>query len=221
MKQIEIKHRRTENILLCGEYESIKDALEKNRSSDLRGADLRDAYLGSSDLRSSDLRDADLRNADLGCADLGGADLRGANLRGAYLRDAYLRSSDLRSSDLRNADLRDADLRGADLDGTIANMQCPESGAFIAWKKCRNDIIVKLLIPENAKRSSATTRKCRASESVVLEVFGAEIGISQHDCKFRYKKGETVKADEFEENRWVECGGGIHFFITRQEAESY
>jgi len=116
--KIEIKHRFTGNIIVSGEYNSVKDCLEKNRGADLSGADLRDAYLSGADLsgaylRGAYLRDAYLRDADLRGADLSGADLRdaylsGADLRGAYLRDAYLRDASLRGADLRDADLRDA-----------------------------------------------------------------------------------------------------------------
>ena len=66
--KIEIKNRYTANIILCGEYESVKDCLEKNRGADLGGADLWDA----------NLEGADLGGADLGGAYLGVADLRGA-----------------------------------------------------------------------------------------------------------------------------------------------
>ena len=120
---IEIKNRWTGNIIIAREYESVKDALQKNRDADLRDADLRDADLmcadlmcadlGGADLGGADLRDADLRDADLMCADLGGADLRGADLGGAYLMSADLRGADLGDADLRGADLRGADLRGA------------------------------------------------------------------------------------------------------------
>ena len=81
--KIQIKHRWTEKVIVEGDYESIKDCLEKNRGADLRGTDLRNA-----DLRDANLRGADLGGANLRYADLGGANLRGADLRGAYLRDA-------------------------------------------------------------------------------------------------------------------------------------
>ena len=53
--KIEIKNRWNNKVIICGEYESIKDCLEKNRGADLRGAslggaDLRGAYLGGADL---------------------------------------------------------------------------------------------------------------------------------------------------------------------------
>jgi hypothetical protein len=101
---IEIPNRYTGAIILSGEYESIKDCLEKNREADLRDADLRDA-----DLREAYLSGANLSGADLSGADLSGADLSGANLRGANLSGA----------DLSGANLRGANLSGANLSKTI------------------------------------------------------------------------------------------------------
>ncbi len=65
---IEIKNRYTDKVIICGEYESIKDCLEKNRGANLGGANL---------------GGANLRDAYLGGANLGGAYLGGANLGGA------------------------------------------------------------------------------------------------------------------------------------------
>jgi hypothetical protein len=42
---IEIKNRFTGEIILCGEYESIKDCLQKNSGANLTGADLHGANL--------------------------------------------------------------------------------------------------------------------------------------------------------------------------------
>jgi hypothetical protein len=156
-------------------------------------------------------------------ADLRGADLRGANLRGADLRGANLRGADLRGANLRGADLRGADLRGANLlELKSAQLSIvPEHGAFIGWKKCQDNVLVQVQIGQDAKRSNATGRKCRAEWVTVLDVIGACKGVSQYDSKTTYIKGEIVRCDVWEEDRFVECGGGIHFFITRIEAENY
>ena len=147
---------------------------------------------------------ADLRNANLRYADLSYANLSGANLSGANLRDANL-------SDAKN------------LAFPIA---CPEKGSFIGWKKCRGDLIVELEICEDAKRSSATGRKCRCDKAKVISITTPEgtpvdSAISQHTETFAYRVGETVSVDDFDDNRWNECAPGIHFFITRQEAVDY
>jgi len=184
--------------------------------------------LSGADLRSANLRSADLRSANLSGADLSGADLRSADLRSANLRSADLSGADLRSADLRSANLRSADLSGADLSGANLRpvdaarlMACPADGAFTAFKKCCGGVIVKVLIPADSRRSSATGRKCRAEFVDVVEVIGAEFGISQHDQKTKYRAGQRVHCDQWCENRWQECAGGIHFFITREEAEDY
>ena len=176
------------------------------------------------------------KRADLQYADLRGAYLRGADLQGAYLRGAYLQYADLQGADLRGAYLRGADLQGADLRGAKIEQKminkffpitCPEYGAFIAWKKAGN-MIVKLQIPEDAKRGSAFGRKCRASKAVCVAIEnpnGTPSDIksvtSSYDSSFVYTVGETVEVEDFDDDRLHECAPGIHFFITRQEAVDY
>jgi len=142
---------------------------------------------------------------------------------------ADLRRANLYRADLRGANLGGADLRGANLGGAknipesaAAQLQVlPDEGDVVGWKKCQGGVIVKFLIKSGTPRSSATTRKCRAKEVEVLEVFGSDVGVSNYDPSVVYKVGETVSCDEWNEDRWNECSGGIHFFITRQEAEDY
>jgi len=178
-----------------------------------------------------------LSGADLSGADLRGAVLRGADLRGAVLRDADLRDADLSGADLRDADLSDADLRGADLSGAVLRdaylrgakidkaladrLNIIPDGDVVGWKKCCDGVIVKMLIGANTPRSNATGRKCRAESVRVLEVFGAEVGISQYDTSVVYRAGETVSVSNFDTDRWNECSAGIHFFLDREEAENY
>ena len=182
-----------------------------------------------------------LRGADGGeRASLYGADLRGANLRGADLRGAVLYGANLRSADLYGADLYSADLYGADLrdakntdkitwDAHTAfyPLQCPETGAFIGYKKAAGKIVM-LEICADAKRSSATSRKCRCSKAKVLSITnsdGSDSGLtevaSDYSKKFVYCVGKIVETPDFDENRWSECAAGIHFFITREEAVKY
>ena len=180
------------------------------------------------DLGGANLRDANLRYADLRDANLYGADLYGADLRYADLRDADLRYANLRDADLRGANLYGANLRGVRHDERTAfyAMQCPEKGAYIGYKKAGGKI-VELEIQEDAKRSSATTRKCRASKAKVLSITSIdgkehfEEARSNYNNSFVYKVGETVEVKDFDENRWNECSAGIHHFITREEAERY
>jgi hypothetical protein len=166
-----------------------------------------------------DFRDAYLYGADLRGADLRGANLYGADLRGADLRDANLRDADLRGADLRDANLYGANLRGANLpDLVVAQLSILPEGDLIGYKKLSGDVICRIKIPADAKRSNATGRKCRAEYAIVLE----GEGFSKHDNKFKYVVGETVRPRKaWCEDRWQECDSGIHFFLTKIEAENY
>ena len=104
----------------------------------------------------------------------------------------------------------------------------PDCGDIIGWKKCKNNVIVKLLIPETSKRSHAFGRKCRASSVTVLEVYCHHSsqpclldGISLYDSSVIYRKGEVVSVVNFNEDFTIECSTGIHFYITRSEAEDH
>ena len=203
------------------------------RCADLRNADLCDANLCDADLRCADLRNADLCDANLCDADLRCADLRNADLCDANLCDADLRCADLRNADLCDANLCDADLRCASMDQMIWNihtafypLQCPDSGSYIGYKKA-SGLVVELEIPADARRSSATSRKCRASKAKVLSITdingnpGGDQVRSNFDPNFVYAIGETVEVTDFDDNRWNECSTGIHHFITRAEAVIY
>ena len=147
----------------------------------------------------------------------------GADLFGADLRDAYLFGADLRDAYLCGANLRGANLRGAK--GTY--MACPTDGSFIGWKKA-SGYIVKLQIPEDARRSSAGCEKCRCDKAFVIEIQnidGSNADIeticSDHDENFVYAVGATVEVSDFDDDRWNECAPGIHFFIDRRAAVEY
>ena len=125
----------------------------------------------------------------------------------------------------QGADLYGADLRSADL-GFIP-INCPSDGAFVGWKKVQ-DKLIKLLIPEDAKRCSATTYKCRCDKAQVLAItsldeessFDSVTNVS-YTPNIEYKVGEMVYPDKFDEDRWNECSNGIHFFINKQDAINY
>ena len=197
--------------------------------ADLIMADLRVAYLIKADLREANLRGANLSGADLYEANLSGANLRGANLSGADLREANLREANLSGANLYEADLRLA----KNIPSYACRLVCPEEGSFIGFKKARTtapdfrEAIVKLLITEDAKRSSATTRKCRCDKAKVISITSLDgkenftTAYSYYDRIFQYTVGQTVIIDDFDEDRWNECSTGVHFFITREEAIDY
>jgi len=117
--KIEILNRYDNKVILCGEYESIKDCLEKNRGANLWGANLRDADLGG---------------ANLGGANLGGANLRDANLEGAYLWGAknYYNSIDFAVEIIRRQDTKFFTPKEWQIIGQITAHR-------LCWEKIRKD----------------------------------------------------------------------------------
>lgn len=218
--------------------------------SDLHNAILYHAYLSDANLcRTSlykaDLSHADLRNTNLSNANLGNANLFFANLSRANLSDTNFYCANLCNADLYDANLRGADFRSAnlyrvnmyrvknlgdviwDINTMFYSIQCPESGAFVGYKKA-SEHIIKLEICEDALRSSATSRKCRCSKAKVLEIqnidgtpSGLTSVVSNYDHSFFYTVGKIVEVKDFDTDRWKECAPGIHFFLTRDEAVKY
>ena len=214
--------------------EQIKKILEGHKhwfNEDCKGwetmmADFSYCELNHTDLSHTNLHGANLSYADLRYANLRNTNLSGANLSYADLRDADLSYANLRDANLRNTNLCYADLRDAE-EVPYIPMVCPEEGDFIGWKRA-GDKIVKLRIPEDALRSSATTRKCRCNKAEVIEIYNIDGTIaderivnSSYDSSFTYEVGKTVEVQDFDTNRWNECTRGIHFFINRQEAINY
>ena len=218
---------------------------EIERGANLRGANLSEAYLCVANLCEANLRVANLCGANLCGANLCGANLSGANLSGAHLCGANLCGANLCGANLSEANLWGANLCVANLSGanlcganlcganlSEANLcgakEIPPlfhamsiiagEGDLIGYKKLSGGVICKIKIPAEARRSNSTGRECRAEYAVVLE--GA--GNSKYDIEFKYKVGETVRPTlPFNDNRWEECVSGIHFFLTRAEAEDY
>ena len=96
----------------------------------------------------------------------------------------------------------------------------PGGAELTVWKKCRDEVIVKLRIPPEAKRIGRVGYKCRAEFAEVLEIEGAEIATGTHDPTFVYRVGSVVRAKDFDETVTT-CAPGIHFFLTRDEAKGY
>ena len=240
---------------LRGEPEGVKaDLTGANLTgADLTGANLTGAHLSGANLTGADLSGANLTGAHLSWANLlrtnlSKANLSKANLTGADLSKANLSWADLSWADLSWADLYEANLyeanlswanlfgaglaRALNIDTLSWNsntefypLQCPETGTYTAYKKA-NNLIVELEIPYDALRSSATSRKCRASKAKVISITdlaGRPAGdrvLSDYaySPKIEYIVGQTIEIPNFDTNRWHECAPGIHHYITREEA---
>lgn len=158
-------------------------------------------------------------------------DLTDASFYNADLREAQFYRCTFDDTIMDCADLRDVKFLKSDTSGIIANAGtagfwpvCPVEGAFIGWKWA-DDCLVKLRIPEDARRSSGTCRKCRCDKAEVLEITKdgepVEVTFSDHDYTFMYLVGEIVEEPKYDPDRWKTCAPGIHFFMTKEEAENY
>jgi len=201
-------------------------------------ANLSNASLSNADLSRANLYCANLSGANLYCANLYGADLDRANLYGANLSRASLYGADLSRANLSNtnlygADLSNTNLYGADLYGAridavaLARQKIVPDGTLVVWKKLSEGVVAQLEIPNDAQRTNAIgSRKCRSSAAVVVALFKDGVlfdgeAFDRHTGKTRYKAGEVVLPDSYDDSALIECSNGIHWFLTREEAEAY
>jgi hypothetical protein len=85
------------------------------------------------------------------------------------------------------------------------------------------------LVPAAAKRTASLVgRKCRAEYAEVVSIennsennSGEAIQsvASNYDAHVVYRVGATIYPDRYDDDPRVECTHGIHFYLTRQEAE--
>ena len=184
---------------------------------------------------------ADFSGADLKNCFMAGVSLYGANFRGADLSGADLFRSDLRKADLTGAKLFEANLYRTQLRGAIGlpyiPQNVPDTGSFIAWKRAKtivegthydHSVIVKLRIPDEAKRICLWNGEYRASKAEVLEIQTIDgdvlrdtVAYSIRDGRTVYKVGETLSIDNFDSDIYSEHAPGIFFYLDRKRAVQY
>ena len=226
-----ISFEQFKNKIKQGEKDFTNLILE---NMNLENYDLSDMNFSHSNFINANLSNINFCSSQLVNVLLDDCNLQNANLKNANLERASLRRVNLTYADIRGAKLYAAVLENAILDNIIFDdntknfrIHCPEKGAFIAYKKGLNNLIVKLLIPSDAKRVSSTMNCCRCDKAKVLEIKNFE-GTKFFDEawstvaeNFCYKLGEWVYAENFNEDRWYDSTGGIHFWMTEDEAKAY
>lgn len=201
---------------------------------DLTGMDLSGMDFVLSSFQNTVLDGVDFEGSSVENSLFDGCSLHGVNFKNANMRTASFRGCDLADSDIEGANLFGAVLERADLNGVRFDeqtrwfrMHCPETGPILGYKKCVNDRLVQLLIPADAKRTSATLPSCRCNKAKVLTIknFDSteeyEEAWSLVDENFVYRKGEWVEVKDFNEDRWFDSTTGIHFWMSRDDAIGY
>ncbi len=227
--------------------DELKNMLEKRTPGEI--LNLSDSEFTDMDLSGMDLSYVDFMlgifknicfdHADLSHSSIENALFENCTFRGTVFRYANMKTCAMRYDDLTGANIEGADLFAAvleyaKLDGIVYNdetkwfkMHCPETGPFLGYKKCFNNRLVQLLIPADAKRTSATRNSCRCSKAKVLTIKSFDYqeefdeAWSLVDENFAYRKGEWVEVEDFNEDRWQDSTTGIHFWLTREEALAY
>ena len=212
----------------CENWEDMQADL---RYADLRYADLRYTDLRNANMSYANMRYANMRNANVSYANMSYADMRNTNMSYANMSYADIRSVDMRYANMRSVDMRNANMIGVDMIG--ANMKGADmrgvdrlkkgiklSEPIIGWKKCKNNVLVKLEIPRGAIVFSINNKKCRTDKAKVLEIIGADRAYSNYKF-FSYYVGDVIEVFNFNCEYNFECAEGIHFFRTREEAENY
>lgn len=202
-------------------------------------------------LSYADFSGQDLKHTIFGYCDLSHATFYHSDLRGSFFHRCNLNTTNFSKVDLSNStidkwekveedNIEHTDFTNVRLSYSYCNKRLfdfayptivPTHGSFIGWKKCRtedNDVIVKLLIPEDAERCGGIARKCRTNKAVILDIQDFDgnslpntIATSIYNPDFKYKIGETIIIDNYDPNPHETCAPGIHFFITRHEAINY
>ena len=231
----DFSHKNLNKAIFCGanlkESNFYKTSLFK---ADFCNAQLCRVNFGGSDISRTNFNNSDMFMVNMQYANIELADFTDANLTDATFRDTGIENTDFSSADMSGTDFRGSRFKNVNLENVYMNeyttgitMSCPEKGSFIGYKKAQ-DKIVMLEITEDAKRSSATTLKCRCSKAKVLaikfldgSISKVEYVVSDYDPSFIYEVGEIIEVPDFDNDRWSECSTGIHFFMSEELARKY
>ena len=106
---------------------------------------------------------------------------------------------------------------------TIGKEICQSKGIQLSETSSINGVLKNAFSSLGYTNSNLVNQIASALATIGQQVgeLRNEIGISSHDGKTEYKKGKIVKCDKWNDDWKEECAGGIHFFITRIEAENY
>ena len=135
-------------------------------------------------------------------------------LKKSSIKTIHLIKGNIHTIDDKDDGLKDVIIKGF---GHNLYSSCPEVGSFIGFKSlrhpdCDNIIIAKLLITEDAKRSSSTTRKCRASQVKVLDIYDSQNRDIKFDKGYSYifTDCDQCKYEHKLNNSYPDCYDCIH-----------
>jgi len=165
----------------------------------------------------------DFRNVDLSYSEWLDTYVNHVNMPESVFLKANFRKTHIFDVDFSTANMSDINI-----DYTVTGLQDAPEGDLVMYGK-KHGWIVTMLIPKEAKRSWATTRKLRAEYVKTLEIdpsrgyTRSRLIHSSHRSKsiVVYEVGKMTYPDSWDDNRWNECSHGIHGFLDKREAVTW
>lgn len=218
--------------------------------ANLNEAYLGNAVISYTHMEGTKMVRAVITDASLNVVLMGGADLAGSSFEGSKLLHVNMRMANIQTANFTSANIMEsccfehahltnaifasasiskdtsfdfADLHGCEFDGEEKNrlgrvLDRPVTG----YKKSGEGDIVTLEIPKGAIVFSINNSKCRANKAKVVDTDGKTELTSIFDGEFKYRVGDKITPrNGFDLAYNIECAPGIHFFLTREEAEAY
>ena len=174
-----------------------------------------------SELKYSTFRFVNLKNCSLKHSDMTASNFMNTNFTGANLKDTILVNCNFYSN--YNLD-KIVGKNNNYIEGKVL------TDNIIGYKKCMDYTIVTLEIPRGAIVFSIDGTKCRTNKAKVIAIDGADRAYSKHSTYLEHNKtyghmsyyvGDEFTVYNFDCKYNEECSRGIHFFLTREEAEDY
>lgn len=211
-----------------------------------QGVDLTDVVFNNIDLRFADFSNCDCSTVVFYCCNLTWANFVGTNVNGMkhrccafnYIPDIYVNipcpcyvngcrnliDSNTNYDIIKSSQNIQGELIGYKI--VRVNLEV-DIGGNICWWDCKYALAI-LRIPADSKRIIFEGGKCRCKRAYVTDIVDKddvhyEIArpYIQHRSDLIYTVGQEVIADGWTENASIECGHGIHFFLTENEAWGY
>lgn len=231
MNRIEIEElikNRIDNSIVNLSKASI-DSNTDLSNLDMHNFDFTDAIGENINFSNSNLSNSNFTRCRFHHSNFTNTNFQRANLEAADIRYSNFINTDFRGTIFKMTFMEKSIHKNVLIDENTLNykMTCPEKGPFVCYKKCYDNLIVQLLVPADARRSSDTSRMCRCDKAKVLNITNFDHTEKFTEARslcgrdFYYHVGEFVYEPLYNDDRWLQSTYGIHFFMTEDEAKNY
>ena len=202
--------------------------LSCNLAGSVKDADFSESIITGCKFEGIDASGARFNNADLSGSDFSGCILKGANFSGAVTDGCIFDDADLEGAICYEVTDINAFSGAKNMPEIIIRDfdEVPQGDIVSVWKKVRENLIVRLEIPADAKRINIDKTRCKADRVIVKSIEDLDGNPSKkksvaslHDPGFIYKLGDTISIYSFKED--TSMTDGIYFFMDRKNAEKY